>query len=102
LSRTGRAAPSVRGPRMNLAASIQARLAALDPTSVELQDESGQHRGHAGSKAGGSQFRLTIVSPRFAGRDRLARHRMVYDALGPLIRNDIHALAIHALAPDEL
>jgi BolA family transcriptional regulator, general stress-responsive regulator len=87
---------------MNLAESIQAQLASLEPTSVELQDESGQHLGHAGWRAGGSHFRLVIVSPRFAGQNRLARHRMVYDALGPLIRNDIHALAIHALAPDEL
>lgn len=87
---------------MNLAESIQARLAALEPTCVELQDESDQHLGHAGWKAGGSHFRLTIVSPRFAGMERLSRHRMVYDALGPLIRDDIHALAIHALAPDEL
>ena len=86
---------------MSLAESIQARLAALEPTSVELQDESGQHLGHAGWNAGGSHFRLTIVSPRFAGRDRLSRHRMVYDALGP-IRDDIHALTIHAVAPDEL
>jgi BolA protein len=87
---------------MTLAESIQARLAALDPVSVELQDESGQHLGHAGWKPGGSHFRLVIVSPQFAGRDRLSRHRMVYDALGPLIHKDIHALAIHALAPDEL
>ena len=87
---------------MSLAESFQARLAALEPTRVELLDESGQHLGHAGWKAGGSHFRLTIVSPRFAGRDRLSRHRMVYDALGPLLRDDIHALAIHALAPDEL
>jgi BolA protein len=87
---------------MNLAESIQARLAPLEPTSVDLQDESGQHLGHSGWKAGGSHFRLTIVSPRFAGQDQLSRHRMVYDALGSLIRDDIHALAIHALAPDEL
>ncbi|OFZ88332.1 MAG: hypothetical protein A2V78_00740 [Betaproteobacteria bacterium RBG_16_64_18] len=87
---------------MTLAESIQARLASLEPTAVELQDESGQHLGHAGWKAGGSHFRLIIVSPRFAGRNRLARHRMVYEALGALIRSDIHALAIHALAPDEL
>ncbi len=87
---------------MNLAESIQARLAALDPISVELQDESDQHLGHVGWKAGGSHFRLIIVSPRFAGRDRLAPPPMVYAALEPLIRNDIHALAIHALAPDEL
>jgi BolA protein len=87
---------------MNLAESIQARLASLEPTTVDLQDESGLHLGHAGWRAGGSHFRLTIVSPRFAGQNRLSRHRMVYDALGALIRNDIHALAIHALAPDEL
>ena len=87
---------------MNLAESIQARLAVLEPISVELQDESGQHLGHAGWKPGGSHFRLIIVSPRFAGENQLSRHRMVYDALGPLIHNDIHALAIHAMAPDEL
>jgi BolA protein len=87
---------------MTLADAIQARLAALEPVSVDLQDESGQHLGHAGWKAGGSHFRVIIVSPRFAGRDRLSRHRMVYDALGTLIHNEIHALAIHALAPDEL
>ena len=87
---------------MNLAQAIEARLASLEPTSVELTDESGQHLGHAGWKPGGSHFRLTIVSPRFAGKDRLSRHRMVYDALGPLMRDEVHALAIHALAPDEL
>ena len=87
---------------MSLAESIQARLVALQPISVELQDESDQHLGHAGWKAGGSHFRLTIVSPQFTGQNRLSRHRMVYDALGALLRDDIHALAIHALAPDEL
>ena len=87
---------------MNLAASIEARLAVLEPESVEVQDESGQHLGHAGWKPGGSHFRLAIVSPRFAGQDRLSRHRMIYEALGPLMHNEIHALAIHALAPDEL
>ena len=87
---------------MNLLEAIEARLASLEPSSVELADESGQHLGHAGWKPGGSHFHLTIVSPRFAGRDRVSRHRMVYEALGPLMRDDIHALAIHALVPDEL
>jgi len=87
---------------MNLAQSMEARLASLEPTSIEIADESGQHLGHAGWKPGGSHFRLRIVSPRFAGKDRLARHRMIYDALGPLMRDEIHALVIHALAPDEL
>jgi BolA family transcriptional regulator, general stress-responsive regulator len=87
---------------MELAARIRERLAALEPQSVELLDESGRHVGHAGAAAGGSHFRLTIVSPRFAGHDKLARHRMIYAALGPLMRREIHALAIQALTPDEL
>jgi len=87
---------------MNLAEAIVARLAVLEPAAVELQDESGQHLGHAGWKPGGSHFRLRIVCARFAGKDRLSRHRMVYDALGPLMHDDVHALAIHALAPNEL
>jgi len=87
---------------MELSARIREQLAALEPQSVELLDESGRHVGHAGAAAGGSHFRLVIVSPRFAGLDKLARHRMVYDALGTLMRREIHALAIQALAPDEL
>jgi BolA protein len=87
---------------MDLPAEIRRRLAALDPESVELLDESGRHAGHEGAKSGGSHFRLTIVSGRFAGRDNLARHRMIYAALGPLMQREIHALAINALAPDEL
>jgi BolA family transcriptional regulator, general stress-responsive regulator len=87
---------------VNLAAAIHERLAALDPQSIDLLDESGKHAGHAGAKAGGSHFRLTIVSQRFSGKDQLARHRMVYEVLGPLMHRDIHALAIRAFAPDEL
>jgi BolA protein len=87
---------------MDLSSAIRERLAALDPQSVELLDESGRHVGHAGAAAGGSHFRLVIVSPRFAGLDKLGRHRMVYTALGPLMQREIHALAIQALAPDEL
>jgi BolA family transcriptional regulator, general stress-responsive regulator len=87
---------------MDLPEAIRERLAALDPQSIELLDESGKHAGHAGAKAGGSHFRLTIVSQRFSGKDQLARHRMVYEVLGPLMHRDIHALAIRAFAPDEL
>ena len=54
------------------------------------------------AKAGGSHFRLTIVSPRFSGKDKITRHRMVYEVLGPLMQREIHALAIRALTPDEL
>ena len=87
---------------MDLSTAIRERLASLDPQSVELLDESGRHVGHAGAAAGGSHFRLQIVSQRFSGLDRLKRHRMVYAALGPLMQREIHALAIEALAPDEL
>ena len=87
---------------MDLSSAIRERLTALEPQSVELLDESGQHVGHAGAAAGGSHFRLVIVSSRFAGLPKLERHRMIYDALGTLMRREIHALAIQALAPDEL
>ena len=87
---------------MNVATEIRSRLAALEPVSVELVDESEQHRGHAGYQAGGNtHWRLSIVSPRFAGKPVVARHRMVYEALGSLMQNPIHALAITARAPEE-
>jgi BolA protein len=87
---------------VTLTETIRERLSALEPRSVELLDESGRHVGHAGAAAGGSHFKLVIVSSRFAGLDKLQRHRMVYAALGPLMQREIHALAIQALAPDEL
>jgi len=87
---------------VSIAAEIRTRLAALDPVELELADESENHRGHAGYQAGGNtHWRLTIVSPRFAGKPIVARHRMVYEALGNLMQNPIHALAITARAPEE-
>jgi BolA protein len=87
---------------MNVAARIRERLAALEPVDLELVDESSQHAGHAGARPGGNtHWRLTIVSPRFAGKPTVARHRMVYQALGELMQNPIHALAITARAPEE-
>lgn len=79
--------------------TMRERLAALSPESLEIEDESAQHAGHAG--ASGGHYRLTIVSPRFAGLDRIARHRLVYQTLGELMGSRIHALAITALSPDE-
>ena len=87
---------------MSVSAEILARLAALEPVSIELVDESAQHAGHAGAAPGGeTHWRLSIVSPRFAGQPTVARHRMVYQALGGLMQNPIHALAITARAPAE-
>ena len=86
----------------NFAAEIRSRLATLEPTELELVDESEKHRGHAGYRAGGNtHWRLAIVSPRFAGKTVVARHRMVYEALGSLMQDPIHALAITARAPED-
>ena len=87
---------------MNVAERIREGLAVLEPESVEIEDESAQHAGHAGALGGGGHYRVTIVSPRFAGQPLQARHRMVYQSLGPLMHKDIHALAIQAYAPDEI
>jgi BolA protein len=83
-------------------AAIRERLQSLSPTSVDLRDESAQHAGHAGSRpSGGSHWQLTIVSDAFRGKPPVARHRMVYEALGDLMKRDIHALRIEALAPEQ-
>lgn len=86
---------------MNTAQKMRQRLAALGPEVLEILDESAQHAGHEGAKGGGGHYRLTIVSPQFAGVPTLARHRMIYDTLGDLMRNEIHALGIKAYTPGE-
>ncbi len=81
---------------------MRRRLGALDPERLELVDESAKHVGHAGARPGGNtHWRLTIVSAAFAGKSTVARHRLVYAALGDLMQNPIHALAIVARAPGE-
>jgi BolA protein len=86
-----------------VADTIRARLARLEPVALELVDESEKHRGHAGYREGGNtHWRLSIVSPRFAGQGTVARHRMIYQALGELMQHPIHALAITARSPEEL
>jgi BolA protein len=81
--------------------AMRERLVALDPLSIEINDDSAKHAGHAGARGGGGHFRLAIVSPRFAGCKTMERHRLVYDALGPLMKREIHALSITARTPDE-
>ncbi|HLX24665.1 MAG TPA: BolA family protein [Usitatibacter sp.] len=79
---------------------IRKRLAALNPVALDLRDESGQHAGHAGARPGEStHWQLTIVSEAFRGKSALARHRMIYEALGDLMEHEIHALKIEAHAP---
>jgi len=86
---------------MNVTRSIEQGLAVLQPSRLEIADDSALHAGHEGAKSGGGHYRLTIVSPQFAGKNTLARHRMIYAALGPMMQAQIHALAIRAYAPDE-
>lgn len=74
---------------------------ALDPSLLELEDESALHAGHAGAASGGGHYRLKIVSKRFDGLKLVMRHRLVYDSVHDMMRNEIHALAITALAPSE-
>jgi len=87
---------------MSTAELIRQRLAALEPESIVLDDESAQHKGHAGAASGGGHFRLTLVSPKFHNLSTLARHRLVYEAMGELMQREIHALSITALTPEEL
>lgn len=82
--------------------SMRACLASLDPATLEIIDDSHKHAGHAGAREGGGHYRLHIVSSRFAGKNTVARHRMIYSALGEMMRHDIHALNITAKTPDEI
>ena len=74
---------------------------ALLPTALEVVDDSHKHAGHEGARDGRGHFTVRIVSPVFAGKAPLARHRAVYAALGEMMQTDIHALAIEARTPDE-
>lgn len=87
---------------MNTIESMQQRLTPLAPESLEIADESARHAGHAGARSGGGHYQLTIVSALFAGKLPVARHRMIYDALGDMMHKQIHALSINAYAPDEI
>jgi BolA protein len=85
-----------------VAAEMRRRLAALEPQALELVDESAKHAGHAGAQPGGNtHWKLDVVSARFSGLGSVARHRLVYAALGDLMHNPIHALAISARTPEE-
>ena len=82
---------------------IQALLeAAFEPESLDIEDDSHSHAGHVGAESGMGHFNVSIVSSYFNGMKMLARHRAVYAALDDMIVTDIHALAIDAVASDEL
>ena len=81
---------------------ILTQLAALEPLSINVRDDSASHVGHAGAASGGGHYQLRLVSARFTGQSKIARHRLVYDLLGDLMQREIHALAMNLLAPDEV
>lgn len=87
---------------MTILAEIERRLQALEPEQIEIIDDSAKHAGHAGAMQGGGHFRLRIVAGCFSGLSVLSCHRMVYDALGSLMKREIHALSIDATAPAPL
>lgn len=81
---------------------IQSRLETrFAPARVTVRDDSARHAGHAGAKSGAGHFAVRIESDVFKGRNRLQRHRMVYDALADMLPAEIHALNIEAISPDE-
>lgn len=89
-------------PREQRVEAIRTALqAALAPQSLEIEDESHRHAGHAGAADGRGHFRVDVVSEAFAGLSSIARHRAVYAALGELMTTDVHALAIRARTPAE-
>ncbi len=85
---------------MPLIDEIRARLAMLEPTALDIKDDSALHAGHAGN-TGGGHFNLSITSSQFCGKSQIIRHRLIYQALADLMPKRIHALSIKAIATDE-
>lgn len=88
---------------MSMKSRIAEQLTAgLEPIRLDIADESDQHAGHGGAREGGeSHFRVLVVSPLFAGRSKVQRHRMVYALLTAEFAEGVHALALQTLAPGE-
>ncbi|MGH7897693.1 MAG: BolA family protein [Candidatus Binatia bacterium] len=73
----------------------------LGAVHVEVEDESALHAGHAGAAAGGGHYSCLVVADSFEGQTPLERHRRVYQALGDLMKSEIHALALRTFSPAE-
>lgn len=74
---------------------------AFKPEILEIIDSSAAHAGHAGARAGGGHYHVTIVADAFEGKSAVQRHQLIYQALGDLMKQQIHALGINALSPSE-
>jgi BolA protein len=92
---------SAIGDRATRAARLHAALQVLAPARLEVIDDSHKHAGHEGARDGRGHFSVVVVSEAFAGKLPLARHRMVYSAVGDMMQTDIHALTIQARTPAE-
>ncbi len=73
----------------------------LHPVQLQIRDDSAAHAGHVGG-GGKGHFRVLIVSEEFSGKTLVQRHRLVHDALAPLLESDIHALVLSTKSPDEI
>ena len=88
--------PTIREQILN---TVQA---ALNPSHIDVVDDSHKHAGHSGSRPEGeTHFRLLIVSEAFIGKSKVARQREVYRILEPLMKSHVHALQLFTYAPDE-
>jgi BolA protein len=87
----------------NMTSRLRAKLeAALSPVSLDIEDESAKHAGHAGAREGGeTHYRIRIVSQSFAGMNRVQRQRAVYAAVAEELAERVHALSLVTLTPDE-
>ncbi len=74
----------------------------LNPSTIEIFDNSQAHAGHAGAQSGGGHYHVMIVSEQFDGKSLVQRHQLIYKALGDLMKNEIHALGIEAYSPTEI
>lgn len=89
---------SALSTRQTIETRIRERLA---PLHLEVIDDGAQHAGHAGAASGGGHFSVFVVSASFEGKNRVARHRLVYDLLQDMMQGAIHALALRTIAPSE-
>jgi BolA family transcriptional regulator, general stress-responsive regulator len=86
---------------MSLIETIQNRLALLEPINLEIEDDSAAHAGHKGN-GGGGHFNIKVISSHFSQKSQIIRHRLIYQALNDLIPQQIHAISIVAISPDDL
>ena len=95
--------PEANGQDLGRVDMIRNRLTdALSPSQLEITDDSHMHRGHAGAASGAGHFSVMIVSDKFRDQNMIQRHRMIYLAVNDMMPDDIHALSIRALAPEEV